>query len=82
MKNTRAVTPGGRSPNDRPSQQLRTGRGRGLDVEIREKWSVGTGDSATGIQVDPSTSGDGVAGTDGTCKRLLTVEELEASIGN
>ena len=74
MKNTRTVTPGGRSPNDRPSQWLCTGRGGGLDVENREKRSVGTGDSATGTQADPSNRGDG-AFTDGTCERLLTVEE-------
>jgi len=52
-----------------------------LDVENREKRSVGTGVSATGTQADPSNSGDG-AFTDGTCERLLTVEELEASIGD
>ena len=53
-----------------------------MDVENREKRSVGTGDSATGHQADPSNSGDGAASTDGTCERLLMVEELEASIGN
>ena len=53
-----------------------------MDDKNREKRSVGTGDSATGTQADPLNSGDGAAGTDGTCEQLLTVEELEASIGN
>ena len=54
MKNSRSVTPGAPSPNDRPTQRMRQGRGGGRRSKKHEKRSGGTEVRASGTQADPN----------------------------
>ena len=77
MKNSRNVTPGAPSPNDRPAQRSRQGQGGGNGRENQKNRSVGTEDTVSGTQeVEKIVASSGNETTD----NFLTVEELESSV--
>ena len=78
MKNSRNVTPGAPSPNDRPAQRSRQGQGGGSSRENQKNRSVGAEDNESGTQEAAKIGGT----TDGkeTTENFLTVEELESSV--
>ena len=53
MKNSRNVTPGAPSPNDRPAQRLRQGRGGGHESKNQKKRGGRSEDMVSSTQDDP-----------------------------